>query len=99
MAHLSLDWLHLLTLLGAAQGLLLTVVLATQRRNRIANRILAVAMFTFSIHLASNVYLGAHLERVFPHFFGIAYPPSVPATGYGASGGPTPCTSCRSSRW
>jgi len=31
-------------------------------------------MFTFSIHLASNVYLGAHLERAFPHFFGIAYP-------------------------
>lgn len=74
MALVTLDWLHLVALLGAAQGIFLTAVLAFQRRNRTANRLLAAAMFAFSIYLASAVYLAAGLERVFPHFFGLAYP-------------------------
>ena len=74
MAFLTLDWLQIAALLGAAQGVFLTAVLLTQRRNRTANRPLAFAILAFSIHLASVVYFAAGLEEVFPHFFGVAYP-------------------------
>jgi AraC-like DNA-binding protein len=74
MASLTLDWLHVIVLLGALQGLFLTAALATRRRNRTANRLLAALMLAFSVHLATTVYHAAHLERAFPHFFGIGYP-------------------------
>jgi AraC-like DNA-binding protein len=74
MTRLTLDWLHLVALLGAAQGVFLAGVLATKRRNRTANRLLAVAMLAFSVHLATDVYHGAGLERTFPHFFGASFP-------------------------
>lgn len=74
MARLSLDWLHLVALAGAAQGVLLAIVLAFRRRNRTANRLLAVLMLAFSLHLATVVYHGAGLERTWPHFFGVSYP-------------------------
>lgn len=73
MANVTLDWLHVAILLGAVQCVFLALMLATQRRNRIANRLLAVAMLVFSVSLASNVYLAAGLEQAFPHFFGVAY--------------------------
>lgn len=73
-AAVTLDWLHLAILLGAVQGVFLALVLATQRRNRTANRILAVAIVAFSVHLASSVYYAAGLEGTYPHFFGVAYP-------------------------
>jgi len=72
--RLTLDWLQVVALLGAIQGFFLAGALATQRRNRAANRILAVAVFAFSIHLTSVVYHAASFEQVFPHFFGAAYP-------------------------
>lgn len=71
---ITIGWLHIVTLLGAAQGLFLAAVLATHRRNRTANRLLAVAMFAFSIFMASAVYHAVGFEQVFPHFFGVAYP-------------------------
>ena len=74
MASFTLDWLHVVTLLGAVQGVFLAAVLGSRRRNRTANRLLAALVLAFSIHLASSVYLAAGLERVFPHFFGAAYP-------------------------
>src|SRR5512143_866738 len=74
MPSLTLDWLHVIALLGAIQGVFLAGVLVTRRSNRTANRLLAAAMFAFSIHLASAVYYAAGLEQVFPHFFGVAYP-------------------------
>lgn len=74
MASLTLDWLHVIALLGAIQGLFLAGVLIARRRNRTANRLLAAAMFAFSIHLASAVYQAAGLVPVLPHFFGAAYP-------------------------
>jgi AraC-like DNA-binding protein len=74
MARLSLDWLHIVTLLGAVQGVFLAGALASKRSNRTANRLLAVTMFAFSIYLATAVYHAAGLEQVFPHFFGAAYP-------------------------
>ncbi len=74
MGTLTLDWLHIIALLGAVQGLFLAGVLAVRRRNRTANRILAVAMLAFTIYLLTSVYHAAGLEQTFPHFFGAAYP-------------------------
>src|SRR5215212_3697128 len=74
MVRLTLDWLHVVELLGAAQGVLLAGVLAARRRNRTANRLLAAAMLAFSVGLATGVYHAAGLVPVFPHFFGVAYP-------------------------
>ena len=71
---MTLDWLHIAALLGAIQGVFLAAVLATQRRNRTANRILAVAMLAFSIFMSSAVYHAGAFEQVFPHFFGAGYP-------------------------
>jgi AraC-like DNA-binding protein len=73
MATITLDWLHIVALLGAVQGLILAGVLAVRRRNRTANRLLAVAMLAFTIYLTTSVYHAAGLEQVFPHFFGAAY--------------------------
>ena len=74
MSNVTLDWLHVAILLGAVQGVVLAFVLATQRRNRTANRILAVAIVAFSTHLASSVYYAAGLLESAPHFFGVSYP-------------------------
>lgn len=74
MVNLTLDWLHVVALLGAMQGLFLAGALAAKRSNRTANRLLAVAMVTFSVSLATSVYHAAGLERRFPHFFGAGYP-------------------------
>lgn len=74
MAPITIDWLHIAALLGAIQGVFLAAVLASQRRNRTANRLLAIAMVAFSIHLVSTVYYAARLEQRFPHFFGVSYP-------------------------
>jgi AraC-like DNA-binding protein len=74
MATITLDWFHFLMLLAAVQGLILSGVLAVRQRNRTANRILAVAMLSFTVYLATSVYHAAHLEPVFPHFFGLAHP-------------------------
>ncbi len=74
MNAITLDWLHIIALLGAVQGLILTGVLTAQRRNRTANRVLAAAMLAFTIYLATAVYHAAGLVEVLPHFFGAAYP-------------------------
>jgi len=74
MESLTLGWLHIIALLGAIQGVFLAGALATKRRNRTANRLLAATMLAFSIYLATSVYHAAGFERVFPHFFGAAHP-------------------------
>jgi AraC-like DNA-binding protein len=74
MARLSLDWLQVIALLGAVQGLVLAGALATKRSNRTANRLLAATMVAFSIYLAAAAYDGAGFLEVFPHFFGAAHP-------------------------
>ena len=74
MARLSLDWVHVIILLGAIQGVFLAGVLAARRRNRTANRLLAAVMMAFSIGLATSVYHAVGWVPVFPHFFGVAYP-------------------------
>lgn len=74
MASLTLDWLHVVVLLGAIQGVFLAGVLAAKRSNRTANRLLAVAILAFSIYLASSVYYAAGLVQVVPHLFGAGWP-------------------------
>ncbi len=74
MPRLTLDWLHVVVLLGAIQGVFLTAVLATKRRNRTANRLLAALMLAFSISLATSVYYVSGYIQVFPHFFGAGWP-------------------------
>jgi len=69
-----LDWIVLVTLLGAVQGIFLAGALASKRRNRLANRVLAAMMVAFSIGLATQVYHALGLERQYPHFFGVGYP-------------------------
>lgn len=73
MASLTLDWIQLASAVGALQGLLLTGVLIAQRNNRTANRLLAALIAAFTVYLASTVYYGTGLVRVFPHFFGVSY--------------------------
>lgn len=74
MATITLDWLHVIALLGAIQGFILARVLAARQQNRTANRVLAVAMLAFSVYLTMSVYFAAGLVQVFPHLFGLAYP-------------------------
>src|SRR5262245_9908788 len=68
---LTLDWLHFITLLGAIQGVVLAVALASKRSNRTANRLLAALMMAFSIYLASSA--AAPYQAKIPHFIGIGY--------------------------
>ena len=73
MASLTLDWIQLAAAVGALQGLLLTGVVAAQRNNQTANRLLAALVAAFTLYLASSVYYAAGLIRVYPHFFGVSY--------------------------
>jgi AraC-like DNA-binding protein len=74
MQSIALDWLHIIALLGALQGIFLAGVLITKKQNQTANRVLAAMTFTFTISLLTAVYHSARLERAFPHFFGVGYP-------------------------
>jgi AraC-like DNA-binding protein len=71
---LTLDWLHLVILLGAVQGVFLAVALASKKRNRTANGLLAATMLAFSIQMAASVYYAAGLDERYPHLFGVPYP-------------------------
>lgn len=74
MSSVTLDWLHVIMLLGAVQGLLLTVVLLTKHYNKTANRLLGALMFAFTIYLAAAVYYDVGLVRYLPQLFGMGYP-------------------------
>lgn len=73
MADLTFDWIQLASIVGALQGVILTMVLAAQRANRTANRLLAALMATMAIYLAAGPYYSAGLIRVYPHFFAVSY--------------------------
>lgn len=72
--NLTLDWIHLAILLGAAQGFLLAGVLAAHRSNRTANRQLAALVAVFTVYLMQEVYYSAGMIGSYPQFFGISYP-------------------------
>ena len=72
--RVTIDWLRLVLLIGAAQGFLLAGVLAAHRINRTANRLLAALIAMFTVYLLNEVYYSTGLIRTYPHFFGISYP-------------------------
>jgi AraC-like DNA-binding protein len=73
MANLTADWIQVAEIVGAVQGFVLAVVLADQRTNRAANRLLAALMATMAIYLAAGPYYRSGLIRVHPHFFAVSY--------------------------
>jgi AraC-like DNA-binding protein len=73
MASLTLDWIELVAIIGALQGLVLTLVLARQRTNRTANRLLATLMATMTIYLAAGPYYKTGLIRTYPHLFAVSW--------------------------
>lgn len=73
MERLTLGWIQLGEIVGALQGLVLAIVLASQRSNRTANRLLAAFMTTMAIYLAAGPYYTTGLIRAHPHFLGISY--------------------------
>lgn len=70
---ITIDWLHIVALLGALQGVLLAGALAAYRANRTANRLLAVLVFACTIHLVGSVYYASGLVARFPQLFGVSY--------------------------
>ena len=74
MPPLTLAWPPIIELLGAIQGVFLAGALATKRRNRTANRLLAALMLAFSIYLVTGVYYAGGFEQIYPHFFGASHP-------------------------
>ncbi len=72
--NVTIDWVDLVTLLGAVQGFLLAAILAASRSNRTANRLLAALITAFTLYLLQKLYYSAGLIRTYPHLFGIAYP-------------------------
>ena len=73
MASLTLDWTQLAAIIGALQGLVLTSVLARQRTNRTANRLLAALMAAMTIYLAAGPYYKSGLIHTFPHFIAVSW--------------------------
>ena len=73
MTSLTLDGVQFAAAAGAVQGLFLAGALLAQRSNRTANRLLAVLVVAFTIFLASGVYYGTGLFRLYPYFFGVSY--------------------------
>jgi AraC-like DNA-binding protein len=64
----SLDLLAVLNLLGAAQGLFLSVMLlGVKGGNKVANRILATLVATIALFVTGAVVRTTHYEIVFPH--------------------------------
>jgi len=71
----ALDFLAILNLLGAAQGLLLTVALLSNKGgNKIANRLLAALTFTISIVVGGAVLLSTKYVFLFPHLSRLHHP-------------------------
>jgi AraC-like DNA-binding protein len=70
----SADVINTLLILGAAQGLFLAVLLATKRTNSTANRLLAVAMLSFSLFALQGVYYARGYYTEYPHFIGMSAP-------------------------
>ncbi len=60
-------------LLAAIQGFLLAILLFVQKRNHIANSVLAALVGCLSLNLLEDVYYVEGLYEVYPHLMGITY--------------------------
>lgn len=71
----ALTFLAVLNLLGAAQGLLLSLALLSARRvNKTASRLLAALTFTISIVVSGAVLLTTDYVFIFPHLSRLHHP-------------------------
>jgi len=68
------DWLVIILILGAVQGLFLAAVLMSERRRSTPNRLLAATMTAFAIDLGMAVYHGSGFVEGFPVLIGADYP-------------------------
>jgi AraC-like DNA-binding protein len=60
-------------LLGAIQGVLLSILLFTKKVNHTANVVLAIGMLTLSIDVFHSAYIIFEYYEEFPHFAGVTY--------------------------
>jgi AraC-like DNA-binding protein len=67
-------WWQIIALLGAVEGGVVALALATRRTNRLANRLLAAAVLSFALHLLSVAYYSSGSVDRWPHFFGVTQP-------------------------
>jgi AraC-like DNA-binding protein len=72
--QLTIGWIELAAVVGAAQGVLLAIVLYAHRTKRTANRLLAALMATVSLYLLGEVYYSTGLVRAYPIVFGFSHP-------------------------
>ena len=69
----TLNWWHVIALLGAVQGVIVAMALVTKRPRRTQNLLLAGALLCFALHLASVAYYSAGWVARWPHWFGVTY--------------------------
>ncbi len=67
----TLNWWQLIALLGAVQGVIVAMALATKRPRRTPNLLLAAALCCFSLHLVSVTYYSAGWVTRWPHCLGV----------------------------
>ncbi len=67
-------WWPIVALLGAVEGGVVALALATRRTNRLANRLLSAAVLSFAVHLLAVAYYSSGSVDRWPHFFGVSQP-------------------------
>jgi AraC-like DNA-binding protein len=65
---------HVVYVLGAAQGLFLAAVLASREHGSVPNRLLAAVMAVFSVDLAMAAYHASGTDAAFPSLIGLDFP-------------------------
>ncbi len=61
-------------LLGAVHGLILALVLALKKKNKLPNKLLALLMIVFSVDLGMAAFQGFGWHEIYPQFIGLDYP-------------------------
>ena len=67
-------FLNTVFLLGALHGVVLSVLLATKKMNKLSNRILGSLMLVFSLDLAMAWFMGSGFVSEYPFFIGLDFP-------------------------
>ncbi len=72
---INIDFLSVLYLIGAAQGLFLAAALATKDiGSHVANKYLALFLFIFSLSLIDEFFFQSHYFYDYPHLIGLIWP-------------------------
>jgi len=70
----TLQWWQVVALLGALQGVGLAVALLSKPDSKVPHALLAAAMLSFALYLASVAYYTPTLVAWFPHFVAVSFP-------------------------